>query len=349
MRLSLCVICLLMVGILVPAGAVQALDVDAIRQAIEQSGAQWTAGQTPMSGLSPEELSAFASTPRPVIEHGAELWTADRCLAELPDHFDWRDFEGENWVTDIRDQGLCAGCSAFAAIGAFEVLVRYYDLEDPNGDIDLSEQHLFSCSGGTCAGGMLMGVAMLYLKAEGVPDEECFPYQSGDAGEDFPCGDTCEDWEERARRIESWKWVNTSSRDNIMQALLEGPLYTFIQTYEDFYTYTDGIYEHTTGGAAGGHGVTLIGYDVPEEYWIGKNSWGEEWGEDGFFRIKWGDSEIETYLGKMEYDPPGDDDDDDDDDDTGDDDDDTDDDDDDDDTDDTQDEDDDDDDSGCSG
>ncbi|MDP8254733.1 MAG: C1 family peptidase [Candidatus Alcyoniella australis] len=68
-------------------------------------------------------------------------------------------------------------------------------------------------------------------------------------------------------------------------------------TYADFYSYDEG--EHSSGGACGGHGVTLVGYDATEQYWIGKNSWGE--------------AEIESYLGKMVYrpDPQPDDDDDD--------------------------------------
>ena len=36
------------------------------------------------------------------------------------------------------------------------------------------------------------------------------------------------------------------------------------------------------------HAVQLVGYDTDEEgapYWIIRNSWGEEWGEGGYFRL----------------------------------------------------------------
>ena len=46
--------------------------------------------------------------------------------------------------------------------------------------------------------------------------------------------------------------------------------------------------------AAGGHAVDIIGWDEDEvegelvKYWIVRNSWGEFWGDEGFFRIERG-------------------------------------------------------------
>ena len=55
--------------------------------------------------------------------------------------------------------------------------------------------------------------------------------------------------------------------------------------YQDFFAYKSGVYRHVTGGVAGGHCVTLIGYDDGQGCWIAKNQWGTGWGDGGFFKI----------------------------------------------------------------
>jgi C1A family cysteine protease len=215
-------------------------------------------------------------------------------------------------VTAVKDQALCAGCSAFGATASLETRAMWA-LQTPEPPLDLSEQHLFSCSGGDCQSGANMSFAMIYLRQHGTPDEACFPYQAQN-GDNIPCDQTCADWESRAYRIRSWNYVfHLGDFDRIKEALLEGPLYTYILIYEDFFAYAGGVYEHVWGNPAGGHGVSIIGWDDAEECWIGKNSWTDGWGEGGFFRIRWGEAEIETYMGRMVFDPadaPDDDDDD---------------------------------------
>jgi len=58
--------------------------------------------------------------------------------------------------------------------------------------------------------------------------------------------------------------------------------------------YTGGIYEYKYGLFAGNHLVSIIGYDDTQGYWICKNSWGTSWGENGFFRIKYGECGIDS-------------------------------------------------------
>jgi hypothetical protein len=68
---------------------------------------------------------------------------------------------------------------------------------------------------------------------------------------------------------------------------------TGFTVYTDFLYYESGIYRHTTGVVEGGHAVAIVGYDDEEQCWIIKNSWGPNWGENGFFRIAAGTNECE--------------------------------------------------------
>jgi cathepsin B len=80
---------------------------------------------------------------------------------------------------------------------------------------------------------------------------------------------------------------------------------TGFEVYNDFMNYKSGVYHHVTGDLAGGHAVKLIGWGVAEgetegaekvPYWICANSWGEGWGEQGYFKIKMGECGIDQSV-----------------------------------------------------
>jgi len=76
-----------------------------------------------------------------------------------------------------------------------------------------------------------------------------------------------------------------------------GPVETGFNVYEDFMSYSSGVYHHVSGRLEGGHAVKILGWghDLVSgyDYWLCANSWGTSWGEKGFFRIKQGDSGID--------------------------------------------------------
>jgi len=89
------------------------------------------------------------------------------------------------------------------------------------------------------------------------------------------------------------------SVDDIKQDLVSyGSVTAAFTVYEDFLTYTSGIYKHTSGRALGGHAVKIVGYGTldGQDYWIVVNSWNDSWGANGLFLIAQGDCGIDSQC-----------------------------------------------------
>jgi C1A family cysteine protease len=145
---------------------------------------------------------------------------------------------------------------------------------------------------------MTVDPALDFARDTGISDEACYPYSP----QNQPCS-PCAGWQSRTTAIAGW--IGTTDTAEMKEALAErGPIVATLTLYEDFRSYSGGIYRHTYGGFAGSHAVTLVGYDDTEGYWIGKNSWGTDWGEDkdgnpnggGWFRIYFGQAGIDDYA-----------------------------------------------------
>jgi C1A family cysteine protease len=240
-----------------------------------------------------------------------------------PESWDWRDatYNGTtgNWVTSVKDQGQCGSCATFASTACFESAYKI-SKSDPNMDVDFSEQYQVSCGKewigfksfavrmNGCMGATTYAV-LEFTKKYGAINETCFPYISGIDGYEPPCTDKCENWEEQRIWAADYKLVMGEFIEendefveynitNYKNALIQfGPLASPMFVYEDFPDYTGGIYELNRSKSLerlGGHMVLIVGYkDDPSidsgGYWICKNSWGPEWGENGYFRIKYDD------------------------------------------------------------
>jgi len=274
-----------------------------VARSIEKSGARWVAEENPISRLDPEERRQYLGA-LPLPQDASAAAPARYLDKSLPPRLDWRDRDGVSWVTPVRDQGACGSCWGFSAVGAVESAIL---LQSGNAGLastlDLSEQMLLSCTLGNCLG-WFVGPALNYIQSTGVPDEACFPYQANGS---VPCDDRCADWADRVKKI-SGSTLVASDVDTIRNALQRQPVTVTFTVYSDFYYYGGGVYEHVWGDYEGGHAVVIVGYDDVEHAWIVKNSWDADWGEDGYFRILWGDSGMggEVYL--VDYENPCDDD-----------------------------------------
>jgi len=77
---------------------------------------------------------------------------------------------------------------------------------------------------------------------------------------------------------------NAGVQNEIMK---NGPVVFTYDVYEDFINYQSGVYQHTTGKFLGGHAVRAIGWGTENgvDYWLIANSWNEDWGDNGYFKI----------------------------------------------------------------
>ncbi|KAH0574828.1 Cathepsin B [Spironucleus salmonicida] len=206
-----------------------------------------------------------------------------------------------NWATEmpqcsgpdtVRDQGGCGSCWAFSAVNqlADNRCIKKID----QNRVQLSEQYVVSCDpiDDGCFGGYSK-VVQYYLISTGTVKDTCVPYTSGESEKQGRCPKKCSDKTE-LQFIKAKKTQNICSGSERMKtAVRKGIVQTAFTVYSDFMYYDSGIYQHVSGNEEGGHAVMIVGYgeenDVP--YWIIKNSWGKDFGENGFFRILRGQNE----------------------------------------------------------
>lgn len=166
-------------------------------------------------------------------------------------------------------------------------------------EINLAPQVLINCGGGGSCGGGNPGGVYEYIHENSIPDETCQNYVAKD-GQCSPYG-VCENCFPNGTcvQVEDYKkyWVSeygsVSGADKIKAEIFaRGPVGCGIHVTDKFEKYSGGIYEEWSflPSLLINHELSIVGWgydsESQTEYWIGRNSWGTYWGENGFFRIK---------------------------------------------------------------
>lgn len=270
-----------------------ALD-DAMIAEINSANAGWRAARNPrFEGLSMAQAKTLLRIdPSRVFEKSPPL--AVFSAPSVPTEFDWRK-QDSTCVHSIRDQGQCGSCWAF---GATEALSDRFCIKSKHSfNQILSPQYLVSCDHSNlgCQGGYL-DRAWKFLESSGTCTESCFPYSSG-GGSAPACPTKCKDGSAlKLYKIKKGSIVTPSGVTSIQTSIMnDGPIEAAFTVYQDFFSYKSGVYQHKSGGVAGGHAIKIIGWGVEPQsntpYWICANSWGTSWGLNGFFWILRGKNE----------------------------------------------------------
>jgi len=203
--------------------------------------------------------------------------------SNLPEEFDWRTKGG---VNEVQNQGKCGSCWAFSTVANIE------GQNFVNGTktlVKLSEQQLVDCSKATgnegCKDGYPKDAFQDMVSSKyGLETEAAYPYQ----GQDGKC---VAEASKESVFIDSWITISTDE-DQIAAALMKyGVLSSAINAGVDgMMFYKKGISqpkEFECPANRINHGVNLVGWGVEKgtKYWTVRNTWGKEWGEDGYYRI----------------------------------------------------------------
>eukprot|EP01062_Namystynia_karyoxenos_P042766 TRINITY_DN3130_c0_g1_i1.p2 TRINITY_DN3130_c0_g1~~TRINITY_DN3130_c0_g1_i1.p2 ORF type:complete len:383 (+),score=128.51 TRINITY_DN3130_c0_g1_i1:76-1149(+) len=250
----------------------------------------------------------------------------------IPEEFDWRtDARAKSCpsVKEVRDQANCGSCWAFGSVEA--MTDRICIASNGTKHVHLSAQDMTSCNtdgNHGCSGGvpstcydyyMSTGVVSggNYGDKSGCWSYQLHPCEHHTTGPKYPacadstkapsCARKCTDnaqlsWKSDKHHGKAGYSVCKQGAGSCAEAMAQeiyqnGPITAQFFVHQSFESYKSGVYQKKslTDPMLGGHAIKIIGYGnengVP--YWLVANSWNEDWGMGGFFKIKRGSNECQ--------------------------------------------------------
>ncbi|XP_069484925.1 cathepsin S-like [Ambystoma mexicanum] len=193
----------------------------------------------------------------------------------IPKDVDWRK---ENCVTTPKNQGICGSCWAFATVGTLEsrYCIKHKQL------LNMSEQQLVDCDQNDegCCGGFPRK-ALEYVSEHGIMKAEDYEYVEH--------SQMCAYKRKETIKMKMSKFYVLPEESNMAAAVaLDGPLTVGFAVTDEFQLYNgEGIFDGECAEQAN-HAIIIVGYGTEddEDYWIIKNSWGTDWADGGYGKVR---------------------------------------------------------------
>jgi len=199
-------------------------------------------------------------------------------------------------VSPVKDQGQCGSCWAFSATQAVET--AWY----LNGNTlpILAPQELVDCDkvDGGCNGGDTPTAYEFIISEGGMESEVEYPYTAKDGKCSFSSSKVVASISNYSWAIPPCSGLKNQKCNNQDEASLwnfvqhQGPVSICVDA-EPWQTYTGGIFsgsncQHSYYSLDHCVHLTGFGVDNGQKYWLVKNSWGTDWGEEGYIRLAYG-------------------------------------------------------------
>ena len=198
---------------------------------------------------------------------------------QVPSTVDWRD---KGYVTGVKDQGDCGSCWAFSTTGALEG----QNFKKTGKLVSLSEQNLIDCDTENwgCEGGD-QAIAFKYIRDNGgIDTEKSYPYEEKQ-------GKQCR-YSTNSTGANCTGYIKLKRYDEVALANATasvGPISVSIDaSHNSMMHYSSGVYyEPACSEESLDHAVLVVGYGTEngQDYWLVKNSWGTDWGENGYIKM----------------------------------------------------------------
>jgi cathepsin L len=244
------------------------------------SSVGFTVALNKLGDLSVKEFSRIYNGYNMVENRVRNVITSSKLNISLPETWDWRT---RGAVTGVKNQGQCGSCWSFSATGSTEGahFLKTGRL------VSLSEQNLVDCSTAEgnegCNGGLMDWAFEYIIKNRGIDTESSYPYTAtGPNACKFNPANV-------GATLSSFKDVPTRSESSLQEFVYEAPTSVAIDaSHSSFQFYSGGVYyEPNCSPTRLDHGVLAIGWGVysGQDYWLVKNSWGADWGLNGYIQM----------------------------------------------------------------